>query len=75
MKKMKLKLISVILCIALLCTVMPISFMGVAAESGGYSYAETISAELGKNLYDHNFSELSAVQSEWSAVAGSTFPK
>ena len=70
-KKLQSKVIAFILCLVLLCTAMPTSLMGFAAEGDGYSYAETLGVELGKQLYDHNFAELASVPSDWSVVSGS----
>ena len=71
MNNLKSRIVALIICIALLCTAMPLSAIATDTLSGGYAYAEELGLELGKQLYDHNFSELTAVPSDWTVVSGS----
>lgn len=70
-RKPNSKLIAIIVSIALLCAMLPLTVLGTDEAANGYDYADVLGVELGKNLYDHNFSELTEVPSVWEVASGS----
>lgn len=70
-RKPNSRLIAIIVSIALLCAMMPLSALGTDKQPSGYDYAKELGVELGNKLYDHNFSELDAVPDDWSVASGS----
>ncbi|MBQ9768705.1 MAG: hypothetical protein IJW27_00730, partial [Clostridia bacterium] len=70
MKNQKTRVIALLLCVVLLISAMPLYSFATEAQDG-YSYAETLGAKIGDNIYDNSFSELTDVPADWTVASGS----